>query len=152
MQISRLFTSEVQSMIALTCLAICSSSELPGWAKSATTKSSDGVVVKKNADGTVEAYDAGSSPQPLGQSGGSVSRRAHAPRAYSRTIGGVHVKKNADGTVETYESSPAVYHSIRSGGGRSSKSSRHRGGTHTSSSGDVKVKRNADGTVETSDN
>lgn len=67
---------------------------------------SDGVTVKRNADGTVETFDSGSAPESLGGQDAGQTETMRPPivsKAYSRVIGGVHVKRNSDGTVETYE-------------------------------------------------
>jgi hypothetical protein len=94
----------------LTIFSACSFANLqmPATARTGhTAKSaarySDGVVVRKNADGTIETFDAGSAPQSLNSDSGQVTRRPVVSHAYSRVIGGVHVRRNSDGTVETYE-------------------------------------------------
>jgi hypothetical protein len=74
-----------------------------GHTAKSSTRYSDGVVVRKNADGTVETFDAGSAPQSLNSDSDQVARRPVVSHAYSRVIGGVHVRRNSDGTVETYE-------------------------------------------------
>ncbi|MBS1956678.1 MAG: hypothetical protein JST89_20995 [Cyanobacteria bacterium SZAS-4] len=91
-----------------------SNCQIPATAKAAHRSSnyqrySDGVTVRKNADGTVETFDSGSSPESFGgdvgqvQEAGQTYRPPIVSKAYSRVIGGVHVKRNSDGTVETYE-------------------------------------------------
>jgi hypothetical protein len=119
------------SVLSLVWACVYSACQMPAVAKSAPrnishARSSDGVTVRKNADGTVESFDAGSAPEPLTQYADQTAAHARRPivsRAYSRVIGGVHVKRNSDGTVETYEapSRPVnLYPSVRS-----SKSPRH---------------------------
>ncbi len=120
------------SVLTLAGACFYSDCEMPATAKSAqrngsTQRHSDGVVVRKNPDGTVETFDAGSAPEPLtpnaGQSAGQTIRRPIVSRAYSRVIGGVHVRRNSDGTVETYEA-PSRPVSLYPTSVRSSKSQR----------------------------
>jgi hypothetical protein len=116
------------SVLSLVVACVYSVCQMPAEAKSAPrtasrTSASDGVTVRKNADGTVEAFDTGSAPEPLTQNADQTVRRPIVSRAYSRVIGGVHVKRNSDGTVETYEapSRPvSLYPSVKT-----SKSHRH---------------------------
>ncbi len=101
-------TVTLSLMLSVAWACFFSDCQVPAMAKAAPkiasqTSSSDGVTVRKNADGTVETFDAGSAPEPLTQSYNQTARRPIVSRAYSRVIGGVHVKRNSDGTVETYE-------------------------------------------------
>jgi hypothetical protein len=93
------------------------------------------VVVKKNADGSVDAYDAGQSAAPSAgqhaQAASSASAKHGAHRSASRgeaptvniiyrlkndvgtrRINGVNVRTNPDGTIETFdnESAPTPMH------------------------------------------
>ena len=128
-----LFTKSFRSTFAIALLAsfacLYLNCQLPANATrsshrdSSAQRSSDGVTVRKNADGTVEAFDSGSAPESLTQDAGQGYRPPIVSRAYSRVIGGVHVKRNSDGTVETYEapSRPVnLYPSVKR-----SKSTRH---------------------------
>lgn len=107
-------TNSFRVTFALTLLSLLgtcfyTACQLPATAKSTHRSSSDqqrysdGVTVRKNADGTVETFDSGSAPESLAQDAGQTYRPPIVSRAYSRVIGGVHVKRNSDGTVETYE-------------------------------------------------
>ncbi len=103
-------------LLLLILLGLCfySNCQEPATAKAAHRSSnyqkySDGVTVRKNADGTVDTFDAGSSPESIGSQDGQTQEAGQGYRppiiskAYSKVIGGVHVKRNSDGTVETYE-------------------------------------------------
>ncbi len=119
MQLSRFIKLKAQSINSfgltgfLTLLSLfgaCfyTNCQLPATARSAhgggsTQRYSDGVTVRKNADGTVETFDSGSAPESINQDMGQAVRRPIVSRAYTRVIGGVHVRRNSDGTVETYE-------------------------------------------------
>lgn len=85
---------------AVLVLAVAYSFSSPGWAappkKHAAAPKSD-VVVKKNADGTVEVTDADN--QQAAPSGGGVTYRP-APPGTIHYSDGVVVKRNADGSVE----------------------------------------------------
>jgi hypothetical protein len=73
--------------------------------KAQKPKTADGVVVTKNADGTVEVTDQGSAPaqdQGQVQQGGGITYRP-APPATIKYADGVTVKRNADGSVEVME-------------------------------------------------
>ncbi|HEY9777931.1 MAG TPA: hypothetical protein V6C81_29485 [Planktothrix sp.] len=63
----------------------------------------DDVVVKKNADGTVEASDA--QPTPVQQP--EVHYRLHNPVG-TRRINGVTIRTNPDGSIETVDDSGPV--------------------------------------------
>lgn len=93
----------------------------------ATSRSSDGQVVTKNADGSVEVTDGASAPQAAQSAGapvttGSQKVVARQVRTGPSNIDGVSVKRNADGSVEVSEpptierwgsqapSSPTTYH------------------------------------------
>ena len=104
------------ALLLLTLFGACfySNCQVPAAAKTAHRSSnyqkySDGVTVKRNADGTVETFDSGSAPESFGgQDSGQIQEgQTYRPpivsKAYSRVIGGVHVKRSSDGTVETYE-------------------------------------------------
>ncbi len=99
------------TLALLSLFGTCFCSQLPSQAKAAHRSSpnqqrySDGVTVRKNADGTVETFDSGSAPESIAQDSGQTYtyRPPIVSKAYSRVIGGVHVKRNSDGTVETYE-------------------------------------------------
>jgi len=118
MQFSRFIKFSADSIksfrltVALTLLSLFgallySNCQLPASAQSASSgeqRYADGVTVKKNADGTIETFDAGSAPESISQGGGGQRMRPPiVSHAYSKVIGGVHVKRNSDGTVETYE-------------------------------------------------
>ncbi|HEY9785197.1 MAG TPA: hypothetical protein V6D17_07330 [Candidatus Obscuribacterales bacterium] len=102
--------------------------------KAGTQHYPGGVVVRKNADGSIETYDADA----------PAASRSTRQSGITKHPGGVVVKKNADGSIETYDSEdvPSI--------GSSHRSARSKGGgasvRHYS---DLVVKRNPDGTVET---
>ncbi len=111
------FKAQSATPIILTALLLLfgacfySNCQVPASAKAAHGSSnyqkySDGVTVKRNADGTVETFDSGSAPEALGGQVAGQTQTMRPPivsKAYSRVIGGVHVRRNSDGTVETYE-------------------------------------------------
>jgi hypothetical protein len=100
-------TTFVVASLGLLATWLFSVSAQPVLAKSAQTGSeqhyTDGVTVRKNADGTVETFDSSAAPEAIAQQPNQVMRPPIVSRAYSKVIGGVHVRRNSDGTVETYE-------------------------------------------------
>jgi len=123
-------SKSIRLTVALTLLSLfgaClySNCQLPASAHNSSDQTyADGVTVRKNADGTVETFDAGSAPESINQDTGQMVRRPIVSHAYNKVIGGVHVRRNSDGTVETYEapSRPvSLYPTVKS-----AKSPRHR--------------------------
>ena len=75
----------------------------PPHAMGAPATKQDDVVVKKNADGSVEASDAKSAPAAAPQ----VQYHLHNPVG-TRRIDGVTIRTNPDGSIETVDNdSPA---------------------------------------------
>lgn len=78
---------------------------------SAYSKRIDGVMVRRNADGTVEVGDADQAQPRYLQALRARKRKVSQAKssssgaAYSKRIGGVMVKRNADGTVEVGDNS-----------------------------------------------
>jgi len=95
---------------------IAAVSLLLGFQSLAAFAGSD-VVVKKNADGTVDAYDA--SPSASAQSETAQPRVIYRLKNNpgTRRISGVSVRTNSDGSIDTFDegSAPTPIHSSGSG-------------------------------------
>ncbi|MGD9683825.1 MAG: hypothetical protein AB7W16_21880 [Candidatus Obscuribacterales bacterium] len=146
---------------------------LSGPCPAQTETESDGVVIKRNPDGSIETYDA---PGGGGAPAGS-SRRSAPAKSYVKKHGdGVVVKRNPDGSIETYDTSDSYYTRGASGTSKTSRKpgarkraagkashtgtktgkktgtkARAKAGAKRHRSGDVVIKRNADGSIETWD-
>ncbi len=94
-----------------------------------STSNDGGVVVRKNADGSVDTFDAtdpaasgsGATPQSQGGGGGGGEIRygVHGEgKPYTKKHGdGVVVRRNADGTIETYDTSETTEYFPLAGSG-----------------------------------
>jgi len=67
-----------------------------------TETESDGVVIQRNPDGSIETYDA---PEGGGVPARSSRRSAPAKSYVKKHRDGVVVKRNPDGSIETYDTS-----------------------------------------------
>ena len=84
-----------------------------------------GVVVRKNADGSVDTFDEtdpavnGGNAAPQSQGGGEVRYGVHgAGKPYTKKQGdGVVVRRNADGSIETYDTSETTEYFPLAGSG-----------------------------------
>ncbi|MBI1269365.1 hypothetical protein GC174_02930 [bacterium] len=91
-----------------------------------STSNDGGVVVRKNADGSVDTFDAtdpaasgsGATPQSQG-GGGEIRYGVHGEgKPYTKKHGdGVVVRRNADGTIETYDTSETTEYFPLAGAG-----------------------------------
>lgn len=91
-----------------------------------STSNDGGVVVRKNADGSVDTFDAtdpaasgsGATPQSQG-GGGEIRYGVHGEgKPYTKKHGdGVVVRRNADGTIETYDTSETTEYFPLAGSG-----------------------------------
>lgn len=132
-------------MLAVFVSSIQASSLRADAKPKAGTYRDNGVVIKKNADGSIETYDSSDGPVttiPSGTSGASSSGSHSGPS--TRNIDGVKVKKNSDGSIETSDTVDSYESNAAPASSRSSKS-------YTKSMGGVTVKKNADGSIETFD-
>lgn len=110
---------------------------------SAVTRYSDGVVVRKNPDGSIETVDANASPPVAAKRRGRQAGSASPRRSYPEVV----VRRHPDGTIETFDAQAVPV-------ARSVRSAAHKGKAAPSSTtrmSDVVVKRHADGTIETFD-
>ncbi len=121
----------------------------------AGTYRDNGVVIKKNADGSIETYDTSDGPVYSTSGTGSSSRGSstkHTPS--TRNIGGVHVKKNADGSIETSDTVDSVDTVDTGSGGSAPGCAPANSGSakpYTKNMGGVTVRKNSDGSIETFD-
>jgi hypothetical protein len=86
----------------------------------------DDVAVKKNPDGTVEAYDKPSTPPPASRSRRATSRSTEPPEVHihyrlkndvgTRRINGVTVRTNPDGSIDATDGESAPERMSGSGG------------------------------------
>lgn len=93
-----------------------------------SSESNDGgVVVRKNADGSVDTFDetdpavngGNAAPQSQGGGGGEIRYGVHgAGKPYTKKQGdGVVVRRNADGSIETYDTSETTEYFPLAGSG-----------------------------------
>lgn len=141
-------------MLAVIVSLIQSSSLCAEAKPKAGTYRDNGVVIKKNADGSIETFDSSDGPVttiPAGTSGASGGG-SHSGSS-TRNIGGVKVKKNADGSIETSDTVDSYESSASPDGGSSgsTSTSSRSSKSYTKSVGGVTVKKNADGSIETFD-
>lgn len=122
----------------------------------AGTYKDNGVIIKKNADGSIETYDTSDGPV-YSTSGTGSSARGGSTKKHSsstRNIGGVHVKKNADGSIETSDTVDSV-DTIDTGSGASAPgcapANSGSAKPYTKNMGGVTVRKNSDGSIETFD-
>jgi hypothetical protein len=92
----------------------------------AQKETNDGVTVQKNADGSVEAYDAGGADE-LGEDGGASGAAPNDGRIHYRPgtspyqkkfSDGTTVRRNSDGSIETWDEGETQH--ISGGGGSGS--------------------------------
>lgn len=67
----------------------------------AGTYRDNGVIIKKNADGSIETFDTSDGPVTTIPAGASGSSSGSHSGSSTRNIGGVKVRKNSDGSIET---------------------------------------------------
>lgn len=152
--ISGVIPRAILSLAVLASFTVCIQST-EAKPKSGTYRD-NGVIIKKNADGSIETYDSSEDPAtPLssgGSSGGPAThgggRRTSKRSGTSlRNIGGVHVRKNSDGSIETSD----TVDSVESTGVGSASSSSSSNKTYNKNMGGVTVRKNSDGSIETFD-
>lgn len=121
--------------------------------RAGSTRYSDGVMVRKNPDGSIETYDVSDAPVRTSGARGKTA----APRAGLTRYSDVTVKRNPDGTVETYDAvaAPSVLKKaaprVQSGKRSAPKARAKNAPKARGSYGGVRVKRYPDGTIETFD-
>lgn len=99
----------LKSFLSLAALVSIAFAATPVFAGGTNVTHDNGVVVRKNADGTVDVSDeAQGAPTSVAASGGGeVPQTIYRYNTHpgTRNIGGVKVRTNPDGSIETFDTS-----------------------------------------------